>query len=319
MRYRCAVLDDYQGVALEMADWAPLRDRVDVDVMREHLDGAEQLVAALAGHEIVVLMRERTPVDRSLLRRLPELRLLVTTGMRNASVDVAAAREQGVVVCGTGGLGSSTPELTWALILNLMRGVTEENTELRAGGRWQHTVGADLAGARLGVLGLGRIGSQVAKVGLAFGMEVTAWSQNLTVQRAEEAGVRLAASKRDLLASSDVLTVHLVLSERTRGLIAAADLASLPPSAYLVNTSRAAIVDQDALLAALRSGRLAGAGLDVFEVEPLPRDHPFRSLPNVLATPHLGYVTKAGYRIFYRDVVEDIAAFLDGEPVRTLS
>jgi phosphoglycerate dehydrogenase-like enzyme len=316
---KCAVLDDYQGVALSIADWSPLRDAVEVEVLREHLADEDALVDAIGDHEIVVIMRERTPFPRSVLRRLPRLRLLVTTGMRNASVDLAAAAEQGVVVCGTGGLPTGTAELTWALILNLARGVTAENVTLRAGGPWQSSIGMDLAGARLGVIGLGRIGAQVARVGLAFGMEVTAWSQNLTAEAAERVGVRLAGSKSELLESSDVVTIHLVLSARTRGLLGRDDLASMRPSAYLVNTSRAAIVDQAALVEALAAGRLAGAALDVFETEPLPADHPFRTLPNVLATPHLGYVTRGGYEIFYREAVEDIVAYLDGTPIRTLT
>jgi phosphoglycerate dehydrogenase-like enzyme len=318
VKRRCAVLDDYQGVAMDMADWGPVLGQVEVDVFREHLDDEDALVEALAGYEIVVLMRERTPFRRGLLDRLPALRLLITTGMRNASVDVAAAAERGVLVCGTGGLGTGTVELTWALILDLARGVTAENVGLRAGGPWQRTVGMDLAGARLGVLGLGRLGAQVARVGLAFGMEVSAWSANLTEQRAAEVGVRLAGSKAELLSGCDVVSVHLVLSERSRGILGAEELALLRPTAYLVNTSRGPLVDESALIEALRAGRIAGAGLDVFDVEPLPADHPFRSLPNVLATPHLGYVTQGGYRIFYRDIVEDIAGYLAGKPVRTL-
>lgn len=318
MTLRCAVLDDYQGVALESADWAPVLDRVQVDVFREHVSGEDALAARLAGYEIVVLMRERTPVGRALLERLPRLRLLVTTGMRNASLDVAAAAERGVTVCGTGGLATGTVELTWALILDLARSVSAENANLRVGG-WQRTVGMDLAGARLGVLGLGRLGARVAQIGVAFGMEVSAWSQNLTAARADEVGVRLAGSIHELLSGADVVTIHLVLSDRTRGLIGADELALMKPSAYLVNTSRGPIVDETALVEALRAGRIAGAGLDVFDVEPLPPDHPFRALPHVLATPHLGYVTLGGYRVFYADVVEDIAAYLAGAPVRTLT
>jgi phosphoglycerate dehydrogenase-like enzyme len=313
------VLDDYQGVALTSADWSVLDGKVDVEVFREHIADPDELVAALAGCEIVVLMRERTPFPREILERLPDLRLLVTTGMRNASVDMAAAAERGVVVCGTGGLSTSTAELTWALITGLARGIVVENTALRGNGPWQQTVGADLAGATLGVLGLGRIGSLVAKVGLAFGMDVAAWSTHLTADAAAAAGVRLAASKAELVAAADVLTVHLVLSERSRGLVGAAELAAMKPSAFLVNTSRAPIVDQDALVTALREQRIAGAGLDVFDVEPLPPDHPYRTLPNVLATPHLGYATRGGYAIFWREVVEDIAAFIGGNPVRTLT
>jgi phosphoglycerate dehydrogenase-like enzyme len=313
------VLDDYQGVALDMADWAPVLDGVEVTVFRDHLDDEDALARRLADFEIVVLMRERTPVRRSLLERLPALKLLVTTGMRNASVDVAAAVERGVLVCGTGGVGGGTAELTWALILGLARHVTEESAGLRAGGPWQRTVGLDLAGASLGLLGLGRLGAGVARIGHAFGMRVSAWSENLTEERAAEVGVRRAASKAELLATSDVVSIHLVLSDRSRGLLGAADLALLRPTAYLVNTSRGPIVDESALVEALRAGRLAGAGLDVFDVEPLPADHPFRTLPNVLALPHLGYVTQAGYEIFYREIVEDIAAYLAGAPVRELA
>jgi phosphoglycerate dehydrogenase-like enzyme len=232
---------------------------------------------------------------------------------------VAAAVRRGVLVCGTGGLGSGTAELTWALILDLARQVTVENAGLRAGGPWQRTIGMDLAGAELGLLGLGRLGAQVARVGLAFGMRVSAWSENLTEARAAEAGVRLAGSKAELLAGSDVVSIHLVLSDRTRGLLGAEELALLRPTAYLVNTSRGPIVDEAALVEALRAGRLAGAGLDVFDVEPLPADHPFRTLPTVLALPHLGYVTRAGYEIFYREIVEDISAYLADSPIRALS
>jgi phosphoglycerate dehydrogenase-like enzyme len=317
---RCAVLDDYQGVALQSADWSPVRDSVEIDVFGEHLADEDALVTALQEHEIVVLMRERTPFPRTVLERLPRLRLLVTTGRRNASVDVAAAVERGVVVCGTSGLVTPTVELTWALILGLARSVTPENVALRAGdGPWQHSVGTDLAGSTLGVLGLGRIGSRVARIGQAFGMDVVAWSQNLTADAAAEAGARLASSKEELLAAGDIVTIHLVLSERTRGLLGAAELDQMRPDGYLVNTSRGPIVDEAALVAALRAGRIAGAALDVFDVEPLPADHPFRTLPNVLATPHLGYVSKQNYVIFYREIVEDISAFLAGAPVRTIA
>jgi phosphoglycerate dehydrogenase-like enzyme len=319
VKRRCAVLDDYQGVALTAADWTPVRDAVDVDVFRDHIADEDALVAALQDHEIVVIMRERTPFPRSVLERLPNLRLLVTTGMRNASVDVAAAVERGVVVSGTRGLVSPTVELTWALITGLARSIAVENAGLRSGGPWQRTVGTDLAGATLGVVGLGRIGSEVAKIGLAFGMDVVAWSTNLTAEAAEAVGARLAPSKEELLAVSDIVTIHLVLSDRTRGLLGAAELEKMRPEAVLVNTSRAPIVDQDALIAALRAGRIAGAALDVYDIEPLPADHPYRTLPNVLATPHLGYVTKRNYAIFHREIVEDIAAYLAGEPVRTIT
>jgi phosphoglycerate dehydrogenase-like enzyme len=319
VKRRCAVLDDYQGVALTAADWTPVLDAVDVDVVRDHIADEEALVAALQDHEIVVIMRERTPFPRSVLERLPNLRLLVTTGMRNASVDVAAAVERGVVVSGTRGLVSPTVELTWALITGLARSIAVENAGLRSGGPWQLTVGTDLAGATLGVVGLGRIGSEVAKIGLAFGMDVVAWSTNLTAEAAEAVGARLAPSKEELLAVSDVVTIHLVLSDRSRGLLGAAELEKMRPEAVLVNTSRAPIVDQDALIAALRAERIAGAALDVYDIEPLPADHPYRTLPNVLATPHLGYVTKRNYAIFHREIVEDIAAYVAGEPVRMIT
>lgn len=315
---RCAVLDDYQGVALTMADWSPIAGAVQVRVFDTHLADADEVVAAVGDCEIVVAMRERTPFPAGLLARLPKLELLVTTGMRNASIDLAAATAQGVLVCGTGGASEPPAELTWALILGLARQLVAENTALRANGPWQHSIGVDLAGARLGLLGLGRIGELVARVGLAFGMSVSAWSQHLTRERADAVGVRLAGSLPELCAGSDFLSVHLQLSDRTRGLLGRAELAQLPAGSYLVNTSRAAIVDQAALIEALQDGRIAGAGLDVFDVEPLPAADVLRTLPNVLATPHLGYVTLGNYRTFYRDAVEDIAAYLAGAPVRRL-
>ncbi|MEU3981350.1 D-2-hydroxyacid dehydrogenase family protein [Streptomyces sp. NPDC026672] len=318
MRLRCAVVDDYQGAALGAADWGVLEKDVEVVPLREHLDGEDALAEALVGFDIVVTLRERVAFPASLLARLPRLRLLVASGMRNTVIDYAAAEANGVTVCGTA--SSSTPpvELTWALLLGLARGLVEESTALRSGGPWQSTVGADLHGRRLGLLGLGKIGSLVARVGLAFGMRVSAWSQNLTPERAAEVGVELAASKEELLSGSDFVSVHLALGERTRGLIGAAELALMKPTAYLVNTSRAAVVDQDALLAALHAGRIAGAGVDVFDIEPLPADHPMRTAPRLLATPHLGYVSRANYATYYGQAVEDIRAFLAGSPVRRL-
>ncbi|MEU8435963.1 D-2-hydroxyacid dehydrogenase family protein [Streptomyces sp. NPDC029216] len=316
---RCAVLDDFQGAATTLADWSPVTARgVEVVAYRDHLADEDELAARLAGFDIVVTLRERVPFPASLLERLPRLRLLVASGMRNSVIDHAAAGRAGVTVCGTA--SSSTPpvELTWALLLGLARGLVTENTALREGGPWQQTVGADLYGRRLGLLGLGKTGTRVAKVGLAFGMEVTAWSQNLTKERAEAEGVVLAPSKEALLSGSDFVSVHLALGERTRGLIGAAELALMRPTAYLVNTSRSAIVDQEALLAALRAGRIAGAGLDVFDTEPLPAGHPLRTAPNLLATPHLGYVTRANYATYYGEAVEDVLAYLDGAPVRVL-
>ncbi|MFG1709064.1 D-2-hydroxyacid dehydrogenase family protein [Nonomuraea sp. M3C6] len=312
---RCAVLDDYQGVALGLADWS----RVRATSFRERFADQDSLVAALLDYEIVVVMRERTPFTASLLARLPNLRLLITSGMRNAAIDLDAARSRGVTVCGTGS-GSTPPvELTWALILGLTRHLLPEANTLRSGGPWQSTLGTDLYGRTLGLLGLGKIGSRVAGVGRAFGMDVVAWSENLTRERAAGVGVRLAPSKDALLAGSDVVSVHLVLSDRTRGLIGERELSLMRPSSYLVNTSRAAIVDQEALVAALKADRIAGAGLDVFEVEPLPADHEFRTLSNVLATPHLGYVSELNYGTYFREAVADIDAFLAGTPIRRLA
>ncbi|MET9438866.1 D-2-hydroxyacid dehydrogenase family protein [Streptomyces sp. NPDC006551] len=318
MNLRCAVLDDYQGVALTSADWGPLDGRVDVRVLREHLTDRDALVAALEDCEIVVVMRERTPMDAGLLARLPRLRLLVTSGMRNASIDLAAAARHGVTVCGTTSNAEPPVELTWALILGLARHVRAEAQALRDGGPWQSTVGMDLAGRTLGLVGLGRIGGRVARVALAFGMDVLAWSPNLTEERAAEHGVRLARTKDELLERADIVSLHMVLSERTRGLIGERDLRAMRPSAYLVNTSRAGLVDGEALVRALREGWIAGAGLDVFDTEPLPYDDPLRSLPNVLALPHLGYVTEANYARFYGGAVEDIEAYLAGSPIRLL-
>jgi phosphoglycerate dehydrogenase-like enzyme len=310
-----AVLDDYQGVALSLAPWSSLE--ADVTVFRDHVAHDDALVARLAPFEVVVAMRERTPFDRERLARLPALRLLVTTGMANAAIDVSAAAELGVVVCGTGGLASSTVELTWALILAVARHVCAEDRRVRAGG-WQHTLGFELSGRTLGVVGLGRLGSRVAAIGQAFEMSVIAWSQNLAAAHAASLGVE-AVAREELFARADVVTVHLRLSERTRGLVGAGDLARMKPTAVLVNTSRGPIVDERALLAALEAGTIAGAGLDVFDVEPLPTDHPLRFAPHTVLTPHIGYVSRGTYEIFYGEAVEDIAAWLRREPVRVLS
>ncbi|MFE2354813.1 D-2-hydroxyacid dehydrogenase family protein [Streptomyces parvulus] len=318
MRLRCAVLDDFQRVATGIADWSPVADDVDVVSFDTHFSDEDALAAALADFDIVVTLRERVAFAGSLIARLPRLRLLVASGMRNSVIDYGAAEAHGVTVCGTA--SSSTPpvELTWALLLGLARGIVEEGTGLREGGPWQRTVGADLHGRHLGLLGLGRIGGRVAAVGLAFGMRVSAWSQNLTRERADEVGVEHAPSKEALLREADFVSVHLALGDRTRGLLGPAELALLKPTAYLVNTSRAAIVDQDALLAALHGGRIAGAGVDVFDTEPLPAGHPMRTAPRLLATPHLGYVSQANYATYYGQAVEAIRAYLDGSPVRRL-
>ncbi|AJT66448.1 Glyoxylate reductase [Streptomyces lydicus] len=315
---RCAVLDDYQDVALSMADWSPLDGSVDVRTLRRPFGSEDEVVEAIGDCEIVVAMRERTPFPASLLARLPRLRLLITSGMRNASIDLAAAARHGVTVCGTASNTEPPVELTWALILGLARNVVTESTAVRAGG-WQSTLGADLHGRRLGLLGLGKIGTRVARVGQAFGMDVVAWSRNLTPERAAETGVTATATKEELLETSDFVSVHLVLGDRTRGLIGAPELRRMRRTAYLVNTSRAAIVDQSALVEALREGRIAGAGLDVFAQEPLPADHPLRTLPNVLALPHLGYVTRRNYEGYFREAVENIQGFLAGKVVRELT
>ncbi|MBK6017261.1 D-2-hydroxyacid dehydrogenase family protein [Streptomyces sp. MBT53] len=318
MTLRCVVLDDFQNVATELADWSVVEDTVDVVSLREHLDDEGELAAALATADIVVTLRERVPFPASLFARLPRLKLLIASGMRNTVIDYAAAEAHGVTVCGTASSSAPPVELTWALLLGLARGIVEESNSLRAGGPWQQTVGADLHGRTLGLLGLGKIGSRVATIGLAFGMRVTAWSEHLTKERADEFGVQLAASKEELLADSDFVSVHLALGDRSRGLLGPAELALLKPTAYLVNTSRAAIVDQDALLAALHEGRIAGAGVDVFDIEPLPAGHPMRTAPRLLATPHLGYVSRANYTTYYGQAVENIQAYLAGSPVRQL-
>jgi phosphoglycerate dehydrogenase-like enzyme len=315
--HRIAVLDDYQSVASVYADWSLLPSPADVVSFADHLDDEDVLVARLEPFEVVVAMRERTPFPRSVLARLPQLRLLVTTGPRNASIDLRAAADHGIAVCGTGAHPTGAAELTWALILALARHLPQEDTAVRAGA-WQQTVGTDLAGATLGVIGLGRLGSQVARIGQAFGMNVVAWSANLTDERAASVGVR-RVSREEVFKESDVVTVHLVLSDRTRGLIGRPELAAMKPTAYLVNTSRGPIVDEPALLEALASGSIAGAGLDVFAVEPLPASHPLRHEPRAVLTPHLGYVTEKTYEVFYRDAVSDVVAYLSGHPIRLLS
>jgi len=315
----CAILDDYQGVALTMADWSAVAQHAEIKVFRARLADEDALVEAVADCEVVVAMRERTSFPAGVFARLPHLRLLVTTGMRNAAIDMAAARARGVTVCGTGSQPDPPGELTWALILGLTKQLVPESTAFSANGPWQQTVGTDLKGRRLGVLGLGKIGTMVARVGLAFGMDVVAWSHNLTQERAAAAGTRLAPSKASLLETSDVVSIHLVLSDRTRGLVGRDDLRRMKPTALLINTSRGPIVDEAALVTALRERWIAGAGLDVFDVEPVPADSPFRSLPNVLATPHLGYVTQANYGVYYGEAAEDVLAFLTGSPIRVVN
>ena len=317
MGSRVAVLDDYQGAALEFGDWAELPADTEIVPFREHIDDDEELAVRLVGFDVVVAMRERTPFTRARLERLRDLRLLVTTGMFNAVIDMDAARDLGIIVAGTSGVLTPTAELTWGLLVALARHIPEEDRSIRDGG-WQTSVGIDLAGSTLGLVGLGNLGALVAAVGLAFGMKVIAWSQNLTDERAAAVGVR-SVEYDELFETADFVSVHLVLSDRSRGLIDARALALMKPAAYLVNTSRGPIVDDPALVDALERGALAGAALDVFDQEPLPPDHPFRRLPNVIVTPHIGYVTRRCYRVFYRDIVDDIAAYLRGEPIRVVN
>jgi phosphoglycerate dehydrogenase-like enzyme len=317
MSVRVAILDDYQRVAPALGPWEELGDSVAVTAFDDHVAGDDALVARLAPFEVVVAMRERTPFPRERLERLPNLRLLVTTGRANASIDMDAARGLGIVVAGTDGLASPTVELTWALILAVCRNVVAEDRAIREGG-WQHTIGPELAGRTLGVVGLGRLGSRIAAIGQAFEMDVIAWSQNLQSEHAASLGVE-AVGKEELFGRSDVVTIHLKLSDRTHHLVGAPELAAMKPGAYLVNTSRGPIVDEAALLAALHEGTIAGAALDVYDIEPLPADHPLRSAPRTVLTPHLGYVSLGNYELFFRDVVECIAGFLRGEPVRVLN
>jgi len=310
---RVVVMDDYQEVAASIADWASV-EPIELRTLTTHISDEDELVDHVREAEIVVAMRERTALPRHVIARLPNLRLIVTTGTRNASIDVAAAREQGIEICGTRFSPADTAELTWALILAGQRNLVTEIDHLRAGG-WQRGLGSTLSGKRMGIVGLGRLGVRVARVAQAFGMDVVAWSQNLTAEAALDAGAR-RVDKRELFATSDVISLHLVLSQRTRNIVAAEDLSRTKPGALLVNTARAGLVDQAALLDALQRGVLARAALDVFEQEPLPRTHPFRSMDQVLMTPHIGYVTHENYRIFFDDIVEDIRRFRSGDPVR---
>lgn len=314
----CTLLDDYQDVALSLADWASLQPAVQTRALHQPVADDDALIAALADSDIIVAMRERTPLTAARLARLPRLKLIVTSGMRNAAIDLDACRARGIAVCGTESSSAPPLELAWGLLLALARHIVPENQALRSGGPWQQHLGIGLEGKTLGLIGLGKIGGGMAKVAQAFGMRVCAWSQNLTAERAAACGATLMPSLPALLAASDIVSLHLVLSARTRHLLDAAALAQMKPGALLVNTARAGLVDQQAMLAALRTGQLAGAALDVFEVEPLPADHPLRQLPNVLATPHLGYVADSNYRRYFTQAVEDIAAWLQRQPLRSL-
>jgi phosphoglycerate dehydrogenase-like enzyme len=318
MRYRCAVLDDYQNVALKLADWSKVTDDVEVTVFNQPFKSPEHAIGALQGFHIVCAMRERTTFRRNTIEALPDLKLLITTGAKNNSFDVQAATERGIVVCGTGSFGNPTTGITFGLILELTRRIGFENARMKAGQPWQITIGADIEGMTLGIVGLGKLGQRIAGIAKAFGMKVQAWSTNLTPEKARAAGVDYAA-KEELFATSDIVTLHLQLSDRTRGIIGAKDIAVMKPTAYLINSARGPLVDEAALVAALTERRIRGAGLDVFDVEPLPLDHPFRKLDNVVLTPHLGYVSLQNYQQYFPDIVEDIRGFLDGKPVRVIA
>lgn len=314
---RIAILDDYQGVACDLADWSRLPPGSSLTVFEKPLGDENAVAAALEPFDVLVIMRERTPFPASLIGRLPNLRLLITTGARNNAIDLKACAARGIPVCGTRMVGAPTAELTWGLILALAKRIPTEERALREG-RWQTGLTGDLGGKRLGLVGLGKLGSKVARVGQAFGMEVVAWSPNLTDERAADAGVT-RVEKRALFATSDVVSVHLVLSERTRGVVGADEIGAMKPTALFVNTSRAGLVDEAALVHALSHGHIGGAGIDVFPIEPLPKDSLWLGLPNTVLTPHLGYVTRENYAVFYRDALEDILAWTAGSPVRLLS
>ena len=315
---RAAILDDYQKVALKFADWSAIAKDVEVKVFNAPLGDDSAVIKTLQGFAIVNMMRERTPFNRKVIEGLPDLKLLITTGARNNSIDLKACAEFGVTVCGTAGFGNPTAAIAVGLLLELTRHIGFENARMKAGAPWQVTVGHDLEGKTLGVLGLGKLGQRVAGVAKALGMKVIAWSQNLTPEKAKEGGTEYV-SKEDLFRNADVISIHVVLSDRTRGLVRAKDLGLMKKTAYLINTSRGPIVEEKGLIAALNSKSIAGAGLDVFDIEPLPTDHPFRKMDNVVLTPHLGYVSEENYRTFYSGVVEDIRAWLDGKPVRMLT
>ncbi|MEC8959820.1 MAG: D-2-hydroxyacid dehydrogenase family protein [Chloroflexota bacterium] len=314
---KLAILDDYQGTAKDLADWSKLPAGVEVEFFQDHIVDEDQLVERLGDFDLVQGMRERTPFPRSVLSRLPNLRLLITTGRRNASFDIEAASELGITVCGTNGGGEGTTELTWGLILAMLRHIPEEERRSRAGS-WGTTVGIGVKGKTLGLIGLGHIGSLVARVAKAFDMNVIAWSQNMTHERANECGATLV-DKETLFRDSDIVSVHLVLSDRTRGLVGKSDLAFMKPSAYIVNTSRGPIIDEMALIDVLERKAIAGAALDTFVIEPLPKDHPFFKTPNTLISPHLGYVIDDSYEAFYAGIIENVRAFTSGEPVRTIN
>jgi phosphoglycerate dehydrogenase-like enzyme len=317
-RLRCAILDDYINLTLRMADWSKIGDRVDVTVFTEPFASPEAAASALNDFEIICAMRERTPFPRGLFAALPNLKLLITSGMRNAAIDMDAAKDHQVVLCGTQWSRDPTAPLTMGLILELTRNIGRENARMHAGEPLQKFVGMEIEGKTLGVVGLGKLGAKVSGLAKAFGMNVIAWSPNLTPERCKEAGVGYA-TKEELFSTADIITIHVVLSQRSRGLVGAADLARMKPTAYLVNTARGPIVDEAALLEVLKARKIAGAAVDVFSVEPLPVDHPFRKLDNIVLTPHLGYVTEESFRAHYSQMVEGIDAWFKGEPLRRLA
>jgi phosphoglycerate dehydrogenase-like enzyme len=317
-RLRCAILDDYFDIATEIADWPRIADRVEVTAFTEPFPSTEAAADALKDFEIICAMRERTAFPRQLIQALPKLKLLITSGLKNAAFDTEAAKERGIVVCGTLWKQDPTAPLTMGLILELTRGIGRENARMHAGEPWQKFCGVEIEGKTLGIVGLGKLGSKIAGLGKAFGMNVIAWSPNLTPERCKEVGVGYA-TKEQLFATADVITIHVVLSQRSRGLVGREDLARMKPTAYLVNTSRGPIVDEAALLDILQQQKIAGAGIDVFSVEPLPVDHPFRKLDNMVVTPHLGYVSRDAFQAHYGQMVENIEAWLKADPIRKIA
>jgi phosphoglycerate dehydrogenase-like enzyme len=317
VQHKAAILDDYQNVAMKVADWSPIAKDVSFKVFTESLGGRDKIIAALKDCAVVCLMRERTLFGADVINALPALKLIVTSGMRNAAIDVAAASGRGIPVCGTESLGSPTAELTFGLMLELARKIGYENARLKSGARWQSTLGIDLNGKTLGIIGLGKLGVRVAAIGNALGMKVIAWSQYLTAEKAKAGGATLV-TKDELLRNADFITVHVQLSDRTKGLIGAAELALMKPTAFFINTSRGPVADEKAIEAALKAKKIAGAAIDVYNDEPIPLDHPFRYLDNIVTTPHLGYVTAENYKRFYGQMVEDIRAWLDKKPVRVI-
>lgn len=313
---RIAILDDYQGVALQLGDWSRIRAKHEVIVFREHIADDDNLIAAIKDCEVVCMMRERTPIMKAQIERLPNLKLIVTTGNHNASLDVETAQQRGITVCGTGSSGHATSELTIGLMLALSRRLVEQHNSVRSGG-WQVGLGEDVRGKTLGIIGLGKLGQQVGKVASALGMNVVAWSQNLTDEKAAAGGAK-RLEKADLFAKSDFITLHYKLSPRSQGIVGAADIARMKPTAFLINTSRGPLIDEQALILALQKGRIAGAALDVYDIEPLPDDHPFRRMPRLITTPHVGYVSRENYDVYFREIVENIEAWLAGKPIRVV-